>query len=354
MKITGADTSSPAQAGSPRKVPAGDHGSHVRQAGEGKPGIQHTGKAPVPASLPAAAAAANLAASLGLPRDRLSASILSFFRFFSLPLEPALLAKIRALPGSAPETAAPVKPGQFRAGEALSLAAAAALDKGAELSGDALEHYARALDPARQNPDEPEEQTRDRAPKDGSGSSSGGGYAGNEGRNSAENFAGNSDGRKRQRDSGKPDTSSGDLKERALRGAASPLLTLMNRLPGRDGKRWIALPFNWGPEDRYKAVLRILMSGARPLEAERMALEIAGDKGHWLFTLDAQGGSGRIKLNFSRQPFPGKKTMDHAVRELSGLLNLPPERIYAQNGDEFPFFAPDSRAEALITINEEV
>jgi hypothetical protein len=268
------------------------------------------------------------------PRDRFSASILSFFRFFSLPLEPALVAKIRAQAVKMPEAAETAEknlPGagepaartdQFR--ERLSLAAAAALAKGVELSGEALEQYARALEPEEnfkapaQDPDEPDKQ------------------AGHNDGNNGDPYRGQ----------GTEDRGSSDS------GTESPLLTVMNRLPGRDGKRWIVIPFTWGPEDQYRAALRILMSGSRPREAERMALEVTGGKSRWLFTVDARDG--RKNLDFYRRPFPGKRVMNQAKKEIAALLDLSPERIRPQNENEFPPFAPECRAEALISVNEEV
>ena len=81
-----------------------------------------------------------LARALSLPPDSLSTAILSFVRFFSLPLEKNLLLQLRreslGPPGGGKE------PGLR---EARALGAAAAADKGLSLDPQALEEYARAI-----------------------------------------------------------------------------------------------------------------------------------------------------------------------------------------------------------------
>ncbi|GHV74374.1 hypothetical protein AGMMS49940_16760 [Spirochaetia bacterium] len=84
------------------------------------------------------AAFTDIALSLGLPRDKLSSSLLSFMQFFSLPLDPKLIQRLRQevlslnlMPGD-----------RIRSG---ALAAAAAAGKGLTLSTEALEKYAAAI-----------------------------------------------------------------------------------------------------------------------------------------------------------------------------------------------------------------
>jgi hypothetical protein len=325
----------------------------------------------------------NLAAALGLPRDKLSASILSFLRFFSLPLDSASAAQIRsrALDSGADPKGAELKgpdtakatadkaagkadSGQgavsrgaetlLRSREALSLACAAFLDKGLQPGGEALEKYAGAIDPGRRRPP---------------GNSAGNGGNGGEGADHGKGGdRGHSDaGSPKDRDgSGVPD---GDLLRRRA-AAGDPLFDLVNRLPGRSGRRWIVIPFEW---EQYSVTLRILLGpdcvrpdsanakndrtdhiAANNMTADRMALELVSGKpegGRWLFVFNFRN---YVELNFGRCPSPGNGILDSMKKELSALLDLPFDQIHPQNWGEFPPFAPDSRDNALLSVNEEV
>jgi hypothetical protein len=326
----------------------------------------------------------NLAAVLGLPRDRLSASVLSFFRFFSLRFDPLLLARIRSRVLGAPETAAPAdaNPAKdtagfredvlFRSREALSLAAAAALSKGTELHGEALERYARAMDPAFPGRRQPDGDGREST---GGGSAGGeSSYESHDSYESRDSYAspGNSRG---SGGDGEADVREGvsALQKRAASG--DPLLDTLNRLPGRDGKRWIVVPFVFGAEEQYRVTLRLLAGPDFPDgktdRVERMALEIAAENGErWLFAVDrperplvppdsggASGGKRGLegaRLSFGRRPFPGNRALLAIKKELSGLLGLPCDQIYPENDDFFSFFAPDSRDDVLLSVNKEV
>jgi hypothetical protein len=308
-----------------------------------------------------------LLTKLGLPLDKLSASLVSFARFFSLPLDPGLLAKIRRQ-ALQPGPPAPDKPaGQtapeqtldqaqsLKSREALSLAATAAVCKGVELSPKALKDYALYL-----SGEDPESLEDAQAPDpDGRGSASGtepkNGGSGNQ---SKEN----------------PDSQNGEnpfadpvyLKEKTLAlEQGRPLLNLMNRLPARDGRRWIALPFSFTHAgDLYQIVLRILLNGGN-MEGtgNRMALEItktsiAADNSsdseqHWLFIMDTfTGQSPRLELQL--EPFPEKQRKASLIRELSETLGIPAAYISFKSGGNAYSFAPDSRNEVLLSINEQV
>jgi hypothetical protein len=68
-----------------------------------------------------------------------------------------------------------------------------------------------------------------------------------------------------------------------------PLLGVLNRIPGRDGRRWISLPFSFqsGGVD-YKVSLRIALTDTNgiPWKAERMALEVKTGQRRWSFMLE--------------------------------------------------------------------
>ncbi|GHV89782.1 hypothetical protein AGMMS50268_02850 [Spirochaetia bacterium] len=345
---------------------------------------------------------------LGLPNDKLSASIAAFARYFSLPLEPALLGKIRrqALNADAGKAAAvktaasavPVKTPtaaealSLKTREALSLAALAAADKGVELSRDSLADYARSL--SRSLAIDPDKRRSGGGHGDGGGfgtgadkgnaGEAGGGTAGETGGNGAGNGNG-SPNKQGERDKNPGD--GGALREKILQTEEqNPLISLMNRLPGKKGQRWIVLPFFFGNQDRNFAVtLRILLTpelaaavptkgrisppgalaGASGFRAERMALEIAGEKqhpnqspSHWLFILEnPPGGELRLRGSLGTGASPPEKTTAKVLRaiekELAALLGIAPEQVQMKDEGEFPPFA-DSRNEALLSINEEV
>jgi hypothetical protein len=304
-----------------------------------------TGPAEKTPNIPVRTSFLNLAAALGLPGDRLSASILSFLRFFSLPLDSAAQIRSRALDSAdpkspdlkGPEIAAEKDSGQagstvlrgaetlLRSREALSLAGAAFLDKGLQPGGEALEKYAGAIDPDRR-----------RSP----GNSAGNGGEAHHGK------GGDSDSSEDRDGSGVPD---GELLRRRT-ASGDPLLDLVNRLPGRSGKRWIVIPFEW---EQYRVTLRILLGSGdvRPYPADRMAMEIVSEAEHWLFIFNFHNS---IELSFGRQPSPGQRIFKLMKKELSALLDIPFEQIHPQNWEKFPPFAPESRDEALLSINEEV
>jgi len=232
---------------------------------------------PVPA-LPAKAEAGRGAHSIhglvtkaGIPADRLSASIVSFARFFSLPIKPQLMSGIRQQAFSAaPETAAGMR-------EALSLAAAAAESKGVELSQKGLEAYAQALAP-------------DRHRRQSFGAQDGRRHEG-EKKGGFHRWA--------------DPLSAGGLREAALEAAdKDPQLAVMNRLPGKDGRRWIVLPFGFElGEKEYRVSMRVLLDGntAAANQAGRMVLDVAespknrdGPELRRLFALESPNAAGMV------------------------------------------------------------
>jgi hypothetical protein len=311
---------------------------------------------------------AALLGSLGLPADRLSGSIVSFARFFSLPLEPNFLANIRRqsnLPGQSPQTeqetekagrpaVLPAEADLFRNREALSLAATAAADKGVELSRAGLEDYAAAIDPDR---------------RDTGGHETGGEDPGDTGNRGA---SGQNAGGKNRKDGSNAEIDAiiaGDslgLKEKLLElGENNPMLDLLNRLPGKNGQRWIVLPFSIVEQGKlYRISLRILLDAG--LSSGHLALEItAGPAGtdpaaperRWLFALDRpKGDNPRLRLYL--WPSAPPKTLKSLGQELAACVGLPPEGVFVQicaqiREESFPF-AENSRENVLRSINEEV
>jgi hypothetical protein len=305
--------------------------------------------AKVPAGAADHSSLSRIFAPLGLPADSLSAALVSFARFFSLPL--SLLSTVRreVLPppsgaGSPPEAAdagsGPVSPeAGGRSPEALSLAALAAADKGLELSRAELERYAAAIDP--QNPpDNPapgnqNQGNRDR-PKDRSGS----------GEDQPEGAAALA---------GDPARLKAAL---CAAGEADPLLDVLNRLPGGNGQRWIVLPFCFVEQgEEWRVSLRVLLNqeGPETGRAEHLALEILRGSGgaarRSLFVMDHLPGTGpRLRICVSE----GHSPPVSLARELAAFMGLPPECVLIQKGDEYFPFTGDTLEMLLRSVNEAV
>jgi hypothetical protein len=309
---------------------------------------------------------------------------LSFAKFFSLPLDGAFLGTIRQMvlagrdggefsPSSGP--GAGFRGRQFQ--EALALGALASTAKGVELSPEALIRYARALlhgggaevpgedaetDSPREGRDAGTSGGRDSGAPEEKGGGTFGGAPGKESPDRGGGYAAGKDGKARGKEAPGKGASSG-IREPAL-AAQEPLLDTLNRLPGKDGKRWIVLPFSL---DGLDICLRMLLAppagSPAPLSAglyrvEQMGLDIRSGRGSWRFVLypDARGKSGPEKripplgLRFSCYPPPGQARIRALERELADLLELPAAGVH---GEELPLFM-ESRDWILPSINEEV
>jgi hypothetical protein len=293
----------------------------------------------------------DLVRSLGLPQDKLSSSLLSLIRFFSLPLDPKLIQRLRQevlslkdlslkvpQPFIDPTPVDRIWPG--------ALAAAAATGKGVVLSTEALEKYAAAI--------AGEERDRGTSGEDTGGSWDGGSTGHNDG---TEQDGDPDDG---HRDAGYHDVQTGvsrhaedgltpgqlrDMVEKIE--GRSPLLGILNKLPGKDGRRWINLPFSFssGGVD-YSVSLRILLAdtNAIPWKAECFALDVVTDSRHWSFTLEnaVKGGgiSGEVPV-FTRAVVGVYPPPEHPAaleRNLRELLGTVAEEIILKDMTEGAFF----------------
>ena len=323
----------------------------VRNAASKSPPSTQAAKPSAPVPPAVARSAPALIAAAGLPLDKLSASIVSFARFFSLPLKPELMAAIRrqtlapsptAQPSAAQvdtvKAAAETSPESGTVAknrEALSLAAAAAESKGVELHPKALEGFAEAVDPDWQKRQD-----------------SGG-----------RNQRGRQDKRNDEREEENalqktgPITAAG-LREMALESAEkNPVLAVLNRLPGKNGQRWIVLPFNFSEGGReFNVSMRILLETANqsPNRAVCMALDIAESEQRWLFVLESANGLPANRLAVYFQPELPAKAHSSVVRELSGLMEIKPERIFIKNWTESFPFESGCGDDLLYSVNEAV
>jgi len=341
-------------------TPAGKPEPPVRNAAKPPPQAAKP-SAPVPQapvhSTAAPRSTSALIAAAGLPIDKLSASIVSFSRFFSLPLKPELMAAMRHQTLTHPSAAAENAPAPNAADsgaaakirEALSLAAAAAESKGVELHPKGLEAFAEAIDPEWQK----------REDTDGHG------QRGRRNNN-----------RQQQEEENAPDKTgpakiaaitAASLKQMALESAEkNPLLSILNRLPGKNGRRWIVLPFSFDEGGReFKVSLRILLEADQSphhavcMAATCVALDIAESERHWLFALESANGllaAGLPAKRLSVYLQPELPPAAHApfARELSDLLEIPLERISIRNrAESFP--CESGGADDLLrSINEAV
>jgi len=291
---------------------------------------------PVPRSVSAMIAAA------GLPADKLSASIISFARFFSLPLKPELMASIRrqafAPQFAAVQLAAAEAESAPDAGlgakvrEALSLAATAAESKGVELQPKGLEAFAEAIDPEWQKRQEGGDHQRGRRNK------------------------------KDERDEEKAPSKTAPVgasavEEMALDAAGrDPLLAVLNKLPNKNGQRWIVLPFGFSENGHeFKVSLRILLETEQAAtRAALMALDVAeyADESssparRWLFVLETANS-----LTVHVQPELPQKVLASLAGELSALLDIPRERVFVKNRTE-AFPCESACAQQMPQIDEE-
>jgi hypothetical protein len=292
-----------------------------------------------PAAGPSSQILSSVLVSLGLPPDRLSAALVSFARFFSLPLEADLLANVRrqahtAGPSPRRETVEktggaepPAEAFSRRGREARCLAALAAADKGVELTPAGLEDYAAAIDPDRRDGGQGSKKRRER-------------------NHESDDEAVVGDPRR--------------LKDRVLDAAGQdPLLGLLNRLPGKSGRHWLTLPFDFTDgTGRYRASLRVLLdenpaAGRMALEIARFADIPAAPEQRWLFVVDA--GAGKItRLEALLWPPRPERALRTLSPKLAASVQLPAECVLVRNaGDYFPF-AAENRDDLLLFVNEEV
>jgi len=326
--------------------------SSAKNASLKSPSTQAVKTAPLAQTKPpvvtAARSASSLIAASGLPQDKLSSSIVSFARFFSLPLKPEQLAAIRrqafaplpALTAAEATQSDTVKQTMAdnavvaKNREALCLAAAAAESKGVELQPKGLEAYAEAVDPDWQRRQDSGGQNRRQRNK-----------------NQDEQKDGDA-----LFKSGSVNASS--LEKMAMEAAKkNPLLHIMNRLPGKDGRRWIVLPFDFRENGRdFRVSMRILLENEYASNhAVCMALDIAesGDAGRrWLFMLESANDEAmRLTACFQGELSSGEQF--RLKRELSELLKIPPERVFVKKAAE-SFPCESQRGDMLPSIDEAV
>jgi hypothetical protein len=230
--------------------------------------------------------------------------------------------------------------------EALSLAAAAAKDKGAELNPEKLEAFAEAVDPDWQK------------------RNSGGNSQGQRQKEQKkENSAGESDA------PNKTSISAPDLRNMILESAEKdPLLAILNRLPGKNGQFWVVLPFDFSESGRnFKVSLRILIDKDNPAGngVKHMALDIAEHGKHdcrWLFVPEmantigggATTGGAISRLTLYVQPELSPQAIAKLTLKMSKAMEIPLDNISVRNMTESFHGESDRGNDLLCTVNEAV
>jgi hypothetical protein len=316
-------------------------------------------------------AAISLSAALGLPQDKLSSSIISFARFFSLPLKPQLLTNLRryalappsptANQSSAAANTTAAKPTLANAAaaentnasfatekprQALSLSAAAAESKGVELTPKGLESYAQAVDPySRRHDDDRQRRRRNREQDE------------QEEKNSLRS---ESVKKSQYGEISSPQLTADNLKKIFFENEKqNPILEILNRLPCKNGQRWIALPFDFEEADKnYNVSMRVLLDDERSSNrAVCMTLDIlesaeAATDRRWLFVTESANDK-PMRVSVYIQDELSQKSNSKFKSELSNLFNIPPEHINIKNIEE-PFPYESSFAESFSLIDEAV
>ena len=285
-----------------------------------------------------------LISSAKLPADKLSASIILFARFFSLPMKPEVLTAIRRqafIPQNASISQTETVKSAITQSELLkqettgnsdssvlteknrivfSLAASAAESKGVELEAEGLELYANAIDPEMERRKDSNSHNRQRNKKQ------------NEQNNEDAGFK-----------SGPINCNT--LKKIALESAeGNSLLYLLNKMPGRDGQRWIVLPFDINENGRdYRVSLRILPETLKCVSIMALDIvEISNLKKRSTFILEAVNGSIKT-LNIYMQSELSTKVKHQLEHAFSGLLDIPVERISVRKSNDS--FLPEAGGE---------
>jgi len=290
----------------------------------------------------AGSSAASLAAAAGLPPGKLSSSIVSFARFFSLSLKPQMLADIRR------EALTPPAPSSVNGREMLSLAAAAAKSKGVELQPKGLESYAKAADPESRWQEPQPNQHGENSPVDGDRQR-------------------RRRGREQNEQAEKEPQKTGSITASLIKKMAfeyaekDPVLNILNKLPGKNGQRWVVFPFDFFEDGReFKVSMRILLDDEKSSNrAVCLALDISisgMDNGEpqnrWLLVMEGANEKPARLIVYLQGELP-QEVHSQFKLELSQVLGISLERVSIKNSAEsFPH--ESSCTEHFPSVDEEV
>ena len=277
----------------------------------------------------ASAGAMSFIQSLGLPLDALSSSVISFFTFFSLPLDVHVLKRIRreVLEG---------KNMNGKSADAAALAASAAFDKGVSLSDEALKEYAAAIDPSEHK--SPFEHGDAHSDSGGTGFEQTGQH-------------------QHRGNGGDQEIPLADDIKRLLDeiDANGSLLGYLNKIPGKNGQYWIVLPFNFMSEGiEFSVSLRILIDARNDLHhsVEKLAVDVLANERRWFFLVSRKNDAsynGKIAVS-PCLPLKEQSLLLAELREILG--NFVSDMGFIDENDILSFI--DSRGSVIVSVDEEV
>jgi hypothetical protein len=230
---------------------------------------------------------------------------------------------------------------------ALSLSAAATESKGVELTLKGLESYAQAVDPDSRRQDEESKRKRRSREQDEQTEKTSLKTEAVKKSQHGENF------------SPQPFTAD-SLKKMFLEYTEqNPLIEILNRLPCKNGQRWIVFPFDFIENNKnYNVSMRVLLDEEKSINrAVCMALDIiesaeANLERRWLFVTESVNDK-PMKVSVYLKDEPSTKNQSKYKRELSNLFKIPQEHINIKNRTEpFPYEA--SFADNFSLVDEAV
>jgi hypothetical protein len=271
------------------------------------------------------------AANMGFPKDALSVAILVFARYFSVSLSPALMKTLRREILASGKSSSPETPAEKTALEAEALSALIALDKGVELSPQALEHYAHFLSfPERDHSQQNEKENLDRD---------------------------------RDRKESPSEEELRILSEEQERNDGA--LAFLNQLPGKNRQHWLVFPFSIKVKGiEFQVFLRLLKKEPVSFGEDghfHLIVDISGPKKQWRCFLKKIGEE--FLADLSVYPRQSPRTLKVLQKEAEQILKEGRAlfgsfkgfgEILVRNGEEAPSWVDDLCTESLPSIDEEI
>jgi len=309
--------------------PASDIKNHV----QGKPVQLSTGKTPheftAGKTTPAKELFIKTAANMGFPKDALSVALLVFARYLSVSLSPDLMKTLRREILASGKSSSPETQAEKSELEAETLSTLIALDKGVELSPKALEHYARFFSFPERNPSRQDEKgDRDRDQKEC------------------------------------PDAEELRILTEEQE-QNDGVLAFLNKLPGKNGQRWLVFPFSVNVKGiEFQVFLRLLKKEAVFAGEEghlHLIVDVSVPKKQWRCFLNKAGEKFLADLRVYPRQSPRaikilQKEAEQILKEGRALFGSFKgfDEIVVQNGEEAPSWADDLCTESLPSIDEEI
>lgn len=280
--------------------------------------------------------------SLGLPQDALSSSLISFFKFFSLPLDAQIFQQIRreVLASKSFDLHKPLK---GKTADSTALAASAAFNKGVNLSEEALHEYAAAIDPAEHRA---EHQNEHRGAHEDHG-----------GMSFHQSAQEKHQGHQQKRNTEEQNTPQPEDIKNVMNeiDAGDTLLRYLNKIPGKNGQKWIVLPFHFmsGAAD-FGVTLRILLNTGTDMHhaVERFAVDVLANEHRWFFLISKEKDDsykGQIAVN----PNLRKQEQSDLLNELQEVLGKFVSELSFIDDENVVSFFMDSRNDTIISVDEE-